>query len=91
LGGTPPYAFTEHRVAMLSSALNSERAIRVDITIMRAFVQLRKMAFNYADMLRKIESMERKYDSQFKIVFDAIKKLMMPTPKKMQGKIGFHK
>jgi len=83
-----PYAFTEQGVAMLSSVLNSARAIRVNIQIMRAFVQLRKMLIANTDLRRKIEAMERKYDKQFAIVFEAIKQLLEP-PKQIRA-IGFH-
>lgn len=84
----PPFAFTEHGVLMLSSVLKSKRAVQVNIQIMRAFTQLRKMLSTHEDLKRKIESMEKKYDQQFKIVFDAIKQLLETedTPKK---KIGF--
>ena len=92
-GGTrfAPMAFTEQGVAMLSSVLKSERAVQVNIAIMRAFVQLRKMAVNYSGLQRKIEDMEGKYEAQFKIVFEAIKKLMEPPSPKTKGKIGFQK
>jgi phage regulator Rha-like protein len=83
-----PYAFTEQGVAMLSSVLNSDRAIEVNIQIMRAFVKLREMLSTNKDLARKLADMEKKYDAQFKVVFDAIRQLMSPTaPKK--GKIGF--
>ena len=90
-GGTryPPMAFTEQGVAMLSSVLRSECAVKVNIAIMRAFVQLRKMISNYAELLRKVEAMEKKYDAQFKVVFDAIKQLMEPPPPKPKRKFGF--
>ena len=71
-----PFAFTENGVAMLSSVLNSPRAIRVNIQIMRTFTQLRQMMASHAQLKKKIEVMERKYDHQFKIVFDAMKKLL---------------
>jgi hypothetical protein len=71
-----PMVFTEQGVAMLSSVLKSGRAIQVNIQIMRAFTQLRKMLSTHEDLKRKIESMERKYDQQFQIVFDAIKQLL---------------
>ncbi|MDI6735126.1 MAG: ORF6N domain-containing protein [bacterium] len=83
-----PYAFTEQGVAMLSSVLNSERAILVNIQIMRAFTKLRKILASHEDLRRKLEDMEMKYDTQFKVVFDAIKSLMTP-PTKEQKKIGF--
>lgn len=77
-GGTRklPCAFTEQGVAMLSGVLHSKRAIKVNIQIMRAFVSLKRMALTYAGLKRKIESMEKKYDTQFKIVFDAFKKML---------------
>lgn len=74
----PPYAFTEQGVAMLSSVLNSERAIQVNIEIMRAFVKLREMLASHKDLALKLAEMEKKYDSQFKVVFDAIRELMTP-------------
>ncbi len=84
-----PYAFTEQGVAMLSSVLNSERAIKVNIQIMRAFVNLRRIALTYIGLKRKIEAMEKKYDVQFKIVFEAIKKLLEPKPVEKKRRIGF--
>lgn len=83
-----PYAFTEQGVAMLSSVLNSERAILVNIQIMRAFIQFKRMLLNSRDLRRKIEAMEKKYDQQFAIVFEAIKRLLEP-PKQTRA-IGFH-
>ena len=74
-----PYAFTGQGVAMLSSVLNSKRAIEVNILIMRTFVKLRQMAASHKDLLRKIEEMEKKYDGQFRAVFEAIRQLMAPT------------
>ena len=84
-----PYAFTEQGVAMLSSVLNSERAIQVNIQIIRTFTKLRELLSSNAELRKKIEEMERKYDQQFRVVFDAIKKLLEPSegPRK---KIGFH-
>ncbi len=89
-GGTRyrSYAFTEQGVAMLSSVLNSDRAIQVNIQIMRTFTKLREMLMAHKDLKRKIEDMEKKYDYQFKIVFDAIKQLLEP-PLKPKGKIVF--
>jgi len=85
-----PYVFTEQGVAMLSSVLNSQRSIEVNIQIMRTFVKLREMLSTHKDLARKLADMEKKYDSQFKVVFDAIKQLMSPVvPKK--GKIGFRR
>jgi hypothetical protein len=88
LGGALPYVFTEQGVAMLSSVLNSERAVDVNIAIMRAFVKLRKMIASNAEMARKLDEMEKKYDKQFSIVFSAIKQLMDPSPEPKK-KIGF--
>ena len=85
-----PYAFTEQGVAMLSSVLNSERAIEVNILIMRAFVKLREMLATHKDLAKKLEEMEKKYDVQFKVVFDAIRKLMAP-PEPKRRQIGFCK
>ncbi len=84
-----PQAFTEQGVAMLSSVLNSERAIHVNIQIMRAFVNLRRVGLTYVGLRRKIEAMEVKYDSHFKVVFQAIKKLLEPVNER-KNKIGFH-
>ncbi len=83
-----PHAFTENGVAMLSSVLNSERAIQVNIQIMRTFTKLREMFISHKDLKQKIKEMEKKYDAQFKIVFNAIKELMSP-PEKQVRKIGF--
>lgn len=86
---TRPYAFTEQGVAMLSSVLNSPRAVKVNIEIMRAFVRLRQILSAHADLARKLDALERKYDSQFKVVFDAIRQLITPpTPK--TKRIGFN-
>ena len=84
-----PYVFTEHGILMLSSVLNSKRAILVNIQIMRTFTKLRAMLAGHVELRRKIEEMEKKYDYQFKIVFDAIKKLLDP-PEKPKNPIGFH-
>lgn len=84
-----PYVFTEHGILMLSSVLNSRRAILVNIQIMRTFTKLREMLASHVELRRKIEEMERKYDYQFKVVFDAIKKLLEP-PEKPKNPIGFH-
>jgi len=83
-----PMAFTEQGVAMLSSVLRSKRAIHVNIQIMRAFTQLRKMLSTHEDLKRKIESMEKKYDEQFQIVFEAIKQLLSEEDKPKK-KIGY--
>jgi len=83
-----PYVFTQEGVAMLSSVLNSPKAIQVNIHIMRAFVKLRSMILNNEDLRKKIEEMERKYDKQFSLVFEAIKQLLEP-PQQTHA-IGFH-
>jgi hypothetical protein len=76
-----PYAFSEQGIAMLSGVLRSRKAIKVNIEIMRAFVRLRGMMASNAELSRKLEELEQKYDKQFKIVFDAIRQLMTPTAK----------
>ena len=85
----PPYAFTEQGVAMLSSVLRSKRAVRVNIEIMRAFVRLRALLASNADLACKLAALERKYDAQFKAVFDAIRELMAPPEPKSRRPIGF--
>ena len=87
-----PYAFTEQGVAMLSSVLRSPRAVEVNIAIMRTFVQLRRLMDSNRDLARKIEAMEKKYDEQFAVVFDAIKKLIaedQATKARPKRSIGF--
>jgi len=84
-----PYAFTEQGVAMLSSVLRSSRAVQVNIAIMRTFVQLRRLMDSNADLARKIESLEKKYDEKFATVFAAIKQLIAP-PTPAKKRIGFH-
>jgi len=83
-----PYVFTEQGVAMLSSVINSKRAIEVNILIMRAFVKLREMLATHKDLAKKMEEMEKKYDEQFKVVFEAIYELMKP-PEPSRRRIGF--
>ena len=82
------YAFSEQGVAMLSGVLNSPRAVRVNIGIMRAFVQLRHLLATHEDLARKLAELEKKYDAQFQVVFDAIRQLMTP-PEPPPKKIGF--
>ncbi len=89
LGGAIPMAFTEQGVAMLSSVLRGDRAVQVNIAIMRAFVRLREMLGTNADLARKLEEIEKKYDGQFRLVFDAIRQLMAPTSKPAR-EMGFH-
>jgi hypothetical protein len=84
-----PYAFTEQGVAMLSSALHSPRAVRVNIEIMRAFVKLRQLLATHADLARKLAELEKKYDRQFRVVFEAIRELMT-EPEPPHKQIGFH-
>src|SRR4030043_1832184 len=84
----PPYAFTEQGVTMLSSVLRSKRAIQVNIEIMRAFVRLRRILASHADLARKLDALEKKYDAQFKAVFVAIRQLMAP-PEPQSRRIGF--
>jgi phage regulator Rha-like protein len=83
-----PYAFTEQGVAMLSSVLHSERAIQVNIAIMRAFVQLREMIGSNKTLARRLNELEKKYDSQFRVVFEAIRSLMAEPEPKVK-RIGF--
>jgi len=85
-----PYVFTEQGVAMLSSVLRSQRAIRVNIEIMRAFIRLRQMLASHANLARKLDALEKKYDAQFKEVFEAIRQLMAP-PEPKRRTIGFRK
>jgi len=85
-----PYAFTEQGVAMLSSVLRSQRAVQVNIEIMRAFIRLRQMLASNAELARKLDALEKKYDAQFKDVFEAIRQLMAPPEPKRRA-IGFRK
>ena len=85
-----PYAFTEQGVVMLSSVLRSERAVRVNVEIMRAFVRLRRLLITHADLAHKLEELEEKYDAQFRVVFDAIRELMSPAAVPEKHRIGFH-
>jgi hypothetical protein len=89
-GGTRklPRAFTEQGVAMLSSVLHSKRAIQVNVEIMRTFVRIRQMLTSNAELARKLAVLEKKYDAQFKVVFDAIRSLMTP-PEKPKKRIGY--
>jgi hypothetical protein len=83
-----PMAFTEHGILMLSSVLNSTRAVQVNIEIMRAFVKLRQMLSSNPVLSRRLDELERKYDRQFKVVFDAIRQLMS-SPARKRKQIGF--
>lgn len=84
-----PQAFTEQGVAMLSSVLHSKRAVRVNIEIMRAFVRLRRIIATHADLAHQLAALEKKYDAQFKSVFDAIRELMTPPEPPRKRRIGF--
>ena len=83
------YAFTEHGALMLANVLNSERAAQTSVLVVRAFVRLRQLLSSNAELARKLEAMEKKYDAQFKVVFDAIRQLMSPVETKRK-EIGFH-
>jgi hypothetical protein len=83
-----PYAFTEQGVAMLSSVLRSPRALAANVAIMRAFVRFRRMLSENTELVRRLDGLERKYDSQFKVVFDAIRGLMT-APEREMRRIGF--
>jgi phage regulator Rha-like protein len=85
-----PYVFTEQGIAMLSSVLNSNQAVQVNIAIMRAFVQMRELAATNRGTAKRLDELEQKYDSQFKVVFDAIRQMMEPPVRKVR-KIGFEK
>ncbi len=84
----PRYAFTEQGVAMLSGVLNSARAVRANIEIMRTFVRLRSMLASHVDLATKLADLEQKYDRQFSVVFEAIRELMTP-PEPARQRIGF--
>jgi len=90
-GGTRrlPRAFTEQGVAMLSSVLRSKQAVQVNIQIMRAFIKLRELISSHAKLAKKLDAMEKRYDSQFKVVFDALRKII-ESPQKDKKRIGFH-
>jgi hypothetical protein len=85
-----PFAFTEQGIAMLSSVLKSEQAIDVNIAIMRAFVRLRKSIYNYSDLLKKVNEMEKEYDKKFAIIFETIRSMIEHPRKRLKEKIGFH-
>ena len=85
----PPYAFTEHGALMLANVLHSERAAQTSVQVVRAFVKLRQMLASNAELARKLDAMEKKYDARFRIVFQAIRRLMSP-PEPKRREIGFH-
>jgi hypothetical protein len=84
-----PYAFTEHGAIMAASVLNTPLAVEVSVQVVRAFVKLREMIASHKDLAKKLEDLEQKYDSQFKLVFDAIRQLMTPPEPKKKRPIGF--
>jgi phage regulator Rha-like protein len=83
-----PYVFTEHGAIMAANILNSSRAVEASVQVVRAFIKLRQILASNAELAKKLEALEKKYDAQFKVVFDAIRQLMMP-PDKPKGNIGF--
>ena len=86
----PPYAFTEQGVAMYSSVLHRERAVEVNIEIMKAFIWLRRMLASQEGLARELDALEKKYNARFRVVFDAIQQLMAPpTPEQKNRRIGF--
>ena len=85
---TPPYAFSEQGVAMLSSVLHSPRAVQANIEIMRTFVRLRRILASHTELAERLEQLEQKYDEQFRVVFDAIRQLMQPDATEKEP-IGF--
>ena len=87
---TAPYAFTQQGVAMLSSVLRSLRAIAVNVQIMRAFVAVRQLLATNQDLAKRIDDLETETDGQFRVVFDAIRQLIQPTPEPPKPRIGFH-
>ena len=89
LGGFLPYVFTEQGVAMLSSVLRSERAAIVNVAIMRTFVRLRQLLATHKDLAARLAAIEKKYDRQFKAVFDILRQLMEPLPDPPKGPMGF--
>ena len=84
-----PLAFTQEGIAMLSSVLRSPRAAQVNISIMRAFVKLREWAETNQELAKKLNNLEKKYDHQFKVVFDTLREIITPTISKKRRKIGF--
>jgi hypothetical protein len=84
-----PYAFTEHGAIMAASILNTPRAVEVSVIVVRTFIKLREMLASHKDLAGKLNALERKYDAQFKVVFDAIRQLMAPPEPKGRGEIGF--
>ena len=86
----PPFAFTEHGALMAANVLKTPTAVTTSVQVVRAFVRLREMLASHKQLARRLDELEKKYDAQFKVVFDAIRKLMAPLPPGPKGKIGFH-
>ncbi len=86
----PPFAFTEQGVSMLSSVLNSELAIQLNIHIIRTFIRIRELILTHKDLQKQIENMGKKYDRKFQVVFEAIRQLLEPKPNPNKQPIGFH-
>ncbi len=85
----PPYAFTEHGAIMAANVLNSPRAVQASIQVVRAFIRLRELLASHKELARRLDALEQRYDGQFKVVFDAIRKLMTPSESKVP-RMGFH-
>ncbi len=86
---TLPYAFTEHGAVMLASVLNSPTAVQASLHVVRAFVRLRQLLASHAELAKRVEALEKKYDRRFRVVFEAVKQLMAPDRKKPPRKMGF--
>lgn len=86
---TLPHAFTEHGAVMLASVLNSPTAVQASLQVVRAFVRLRLLLASHAELAKRVEALEKKYDRRFRVVFEAVKQLMAPERKKTGRKIGF--
>lgn len=86
---SPPYAFTEHGAIMAANVLNSPRAVEMSVHVVRAFVRLREMIASHKALVKRLDELEARHDEQFKVVFDAIRRLMAPPEAKPQRKIGF--
>ena len=84
-----PYAFSEHGTIMAANVLNSPRAVKMSVHVVRAFVRLREMIASHKDLVKRSDELEERYDEQFKVVFDAIRQLMPPSPATPKRKIGF--
>jgi len=86
----PPFVFTEHGAIMAASVLNTSQAIEMSVYVVRAFVRLREILTTHKELARKLDDLEKKYDDQFRVVFDAIRQLMAPPPDTKKRRIGFH-